>query len=769
MKRTRLTAMLLSLCMMLQPLTLASAETAHTHETENETTIQEAAVLSITQEDGSMLPERYTVGDALRVSLQGSEAAAWRYAIDCIGYTETIAVDKLTFNAEACDAGTAAVRALKGFVIDDIAGAALRISALDSGRNILCETEIPLDVSAARIVLINGLPLPEAMTHGQLYTIAPSNGKKIARWQYKLSTEDGESLSSTASSSTDVSKMLDGCLQSALRFGSVDLSKPLQLQITGYDEQSAQTTNTAVIRVNFESSSMLSKGGAAIPAYLSENALLGKEQTVVLQTASGAEAQWTIRAYDKTGTLIGEETTEPTAEKEILYAGLTMAKDRYARHIRQIEVTVTEGDVTSEPVSITIGYGGPACGQETQKNNAHYVRGCGHYRCDGYDHSASNCGKSGHCDAYHTKHGIRCSSCRVRLCSEDGYNPVNCHVCDTCNKMLCSSQDLDHTPCPGCNRCLWTGGSVKHEQCGYCGLYFCSEEGRGLRHTELSCSVHGYCDNGGIYHKRGECGISGHYTCDGSNHTACPTCKVFDCSEEYAYINHDKCEICGMRHCNKNYTQEAHELCDHCGDWLCRPETDHRPHYCGVEGHYRCDGRWHNTDLIDKYCDATPQHRKCEGDPMHYCDSEDGGCGQNFPCSQSNRHTRCTMCGLRWCDRSNGGHETPCGVRAHRPCQVSRFRRSEHLDCEHCGTPKCVGMHATCGDPFTCSKCYAKYYKPGDHTRDCGHLECAKGDHEQCSECEGYYCDTTVHIKNEKDGSITCIAPKPEEENAKSE
>ena len=764
MMKKRLTALLLCLCMVLEPLALSSAETEHSHAHETLSGEEAAAAPSVTLEDGSPLPERYLAGDPLHVGANVDGVAFWRYAIDYIGYSETFAVDQSVHQAAANDAGTAAVRALKGWRISDGAPASLRISALDRRKNVLCESEIALDLSKARIVQITGLPLPEQMTYGDLFTLAVSNGTKITRWQYKLSQHDGTSLATTASASADVAKALAGCLQSALRWGSVDLSQPLLLQIAGYNAESVQITDQVSLRVSFSSSAMLADDGSAIPAYLSEEALLGKSSPLVLKTVSGGEAVWSIRAYDRKGALIGEETTAPCAAKEISYFSLVMQADRYARHIEYLEITAAQNGETSSPVTVRIGYGCPACGEETKTENAHYVKNCGHYRCDGYDHYQANCHQAGHCNAYHTTHTIKCADCRIRLCSEEGYNPENCRKCDACHKMLCITQDLDHTVCEGCGYCLWYTNGGEHTTCEYCGLYLCTEEGRSARHDVLKCGEHAYCNNGGIYHKRGDCGIGGHYTCDGQEHAACPTCKLFACSDEYAALNHEQCEICGMRRCDKNYTWAAHQLCAHCGGWLCEPGSDHRQHNCGIEGHYRCDGRWHNAEVIDKYCDATPQHKKCQGDPEHYCDPEDGGCGLYYPCSHSNRHTRCTMCGLRWCDRSNGGHETPCGVRSHRPCQVSRFRRSEHLDCEFCGNPKCVGMHATCGVPFTCEKCWAKYYQPGDHTLPCGHLKCAKGDHTECAECGGFYCDTALHVKDAKDDSvIICLAPKPEQ------
>ena len=93
MKRNRILALGLSLCLALSPFG-AFAETEHTHtHTENWATTAESA--PITQADGLPLPQMYTLGEPLFVCLSdGSEPAYWQYEIAEIDYSETFAADK---------------------------------------------------------------------------------------------------------------------------------------------------------------------------------------------------------------------------------------------------------------------------------------------------------------------------------------------------------------------------------------------------------------------------------------------------------------------------------------------------------------------------------------------------------------------------------------------------------------------------------------------------------------------------------------------------
>ena len=116
------------------------------------------------------------------------------------------------------------------------------------------------------------------------------------------------------------------------------------------------------------------------------------------------------------------------------------------------------------------------------------------------------------------------------------------------------------------------------------------------------------------------------------------------------------------------------------------------PH-CGRED----DGSAKHHTLISEFCEEG--HTQCMGDPEHYCDPEDGGCGQYYTCSHSNSHTRCIKCGKLWCYKEHGDHkELACG---HRGCEVYG-EEEKHAQCPACGGYLCDGSdhtHAAAEEP----------------------------------------------------------------------
>ena len=123
-----------------------------------------------------------------------------------------------------------------------------------------------------------------------------------------------------------------------------------------------------------------------------------------------------------------------------------------------------------------------------------------------------------------------------------------------------------------------------------------------------------------------ECGVEGHHTRDGLNHNRPQSCWV---------KGHNYCD--GLNHERAACGTWAHYNCD---------DRDHAPAACGAAGHFACEARKHSHDKpISKYCNAVPQHMVCQGDQLHYCDPAQGGCGDTYPCSRSNAHTPCRMCG----------------------------------------------------------------------------------------------------------------------------
>ena len=763
MKTNRILAFCLSICLAFSPFSAFAEESSlHTHEQAASET-EAAANQPIITADGQSLPQLHPLGEPLFVSLaDGSVPSYWQYDIDEIGYNEIFAADKDRDGTTSNDAGAAAARALKNWRFDADHALTMRIAALDRSKRVLHETHLQISMAEALILQQNCLPVPQSMTHGDKLVLAVSNSLPVSRWRYDLRTADGASIAVTTTASSDAGNALSGCLKSALHWGDTDLTGSLSMHIAGLDANGAQITSEAVISVSLRNAAIIADQGESIPASLTESKLIADTPALTLRTVSGGEAHWVVRAYDAKGNLIGEEVSDvASVSKAVSYFSISMVEDRFARHIDHIEITAKENGTVSDPVLIRIGTYCPACGEATKSENAHYIKACGHYRCDGHDHYQADCRIEGHCRAYYVKHNRACKSCGVRMCSEGGYNPANCYACGNCGESMCVSADLDHTVCEGCGKCLWQKSYGEHAACDSCGVYLCTSSGKAADHGFMRCGKHTACNSMGLKHYKGACGKDGHYTCDGE-HDQCSGCKLYICDEGFAALNHERCDSCRMRKCDPRYIEAAHLTCAHCGGRLCEPGTEHTLHRCGVEGHYRCDGRWHNSEIISKYCEAEHQHRKCEGNPEHFCDPDDGGCGKFYVCSWSNVHTRCTMCGLRWCDRSNGGHQTPCGVRSHRPCQLPGFRYSDHAICKYCGNPRCKGTHAHCGELLPCPIC-KKLYVLDEHKRDCGHYDCASGEHNKCRTCKEYVCDGNEHeLECPNCDGVYCTVPNKE-------
>ncbi|MBQ7825030.1 MAG: hypothetical protein IJ337_01600, partial [Clostridia bacterium] len=533
MKRNRILALGLSLCLALSPFG-AFAETEHTH-THTEKWASTAESAPITQADGLPLPQTYALGEPLFVCLSdGSEPAYWQYEIAEIDYSETFAADKAYDGTTANDAGAAAVRALKCWRFDADQTLTLRIAALNANKRVVHETAVGISMAQALILQQNGLPVPASITHGDSLILMTSNSTPVARWQYDLRTADGVSVATTTTASSNAGKALSGCLKSALHWGDVDLTGSLSMSVTGLDQSGAAITDQAIIGISLKSTSIIADQGESIPASLTTDKLTAKAPTLTLRTLSGNSALWTIRAYDAKDNLIGEDaSSEASVSKSVSYSTITMAEGKKARSIDRIEITTEENGTVSEPVILRIGTYCPACGEAAKTETAHYIKNCGHYRCDGHDHYQGDCKTEGHCRAYYVKHVRKCADCRVLLCSPEGYNPSDCYDCPTCGESMCVAADLDHTVCEGCGKCLWQTKGGEHVQCSDCGLYLCTNAGKVADHGLMRCEKHHTCNPMGLKHYKGACGKDGHYTCEGV-HDQCSGCKLYLCDEGYS-------------------------------------------------------------------------------------------------------------------------------------------------------------------------------------------------------------------------------------------
>ena len=205
---------------------------------------------------------------------------------------------------------------------------------------------------------------------------------------------------------------------------------------------------------------------------------------------------------------------------------------------------------------------------------------------------------------------------------------------------------------------------------------------------------------------------------------------------------------------------ETVSVCPHCG----RPD----------------DGSARHRRLISDYCEEG--HTQCMGDPEHYCDPADGGCGQYYACSHSNSHTRCIKCGKLWCYKEHGDHkELACG---HRGCEVYG-EEEEHAQCEACSGYLCDGKdhgaapcgikgHLNCdGKDHSAAACGVEGHcncDGRDHSlAPCGeHFACAEGydaaQHSLCLTCGGYLCDGQDHLHAEPEATQPPATEPPAQE-----
>ena len=259
----------------------------------------------------------------------------------------------------------------------------------------------------------------------------------------------------------------------------------------------------------------------------------------------------------------------------------------------------------------------------------------GHYKDDGLDHyRARPCWVYGHTNCDGGDHGR--AECKIHghfACDGEDHFAAPCGAPE---HFVCDYRDSHETAaCGVAGHCVSDGRKHTNASCGLSGHYRCDQ----MSHYLADCNIAGHYDCDGMEHTRAVCGKKGHTNCDGLEHEAAPCGRYGHCTSDGLTHGPAACGIPGHYDCDgKNHDVAA----------------------CGVEGHYACAGGRHYAKPISEYCNASPQHVPCQGNPEHFCDPNYGGCGEMYLCSRSNAHTACRMCGLLWCDRSLGGHETPC-------------------------------------------------------------------------------------------------------------
>ena len=320
----------------------------------------------------------------------------------------------------------------------------------------------------------------------------------------------------------------------------------------------------------------------------------------------------------------------------------------------------------------------------------------GHFNCDGRDHNRASCRIGGHYGCDGRDHGLA-------VCGVEGH-------------YACVPGTHATPVCGISGHCIRDKKQHVKAGCGIEGHYVCD----GQKHTAASCGVYGHRNCDGEDHTRAACRVYGHTNCDGLEH-ALAACGISG-----------HCVSDGKTHEGAPCGYDGHLLCD---------GRKHVPAACGIAGHYACEARAHKDKVLSKYCNAVPQHRVCEGNPEHYCDPAQGGCGRVYRCTNSNAHTACRMCGLLWCDRTLGGHETPCMVAEHRPCVYrlngERYVRAEHELCPLCGNGFCDGRkHGNKRCVRACENCGRPEVYGQKHMAECGrHFSCDGAKHDWCSEC----------------------------------
>ena len=206
----------------------------------------------------------------------------------------------------------------------------------------------------------------------------------------------------------------------------------------------------------------------------------------------------------------------------------------------------------------------------------------------------------------------------------------------------------------------------------------------------VNCSNCGKELEDGKNHKA-SCGVSGHYTCDGKEHSA---------------------EICGEKpEENKTETEETVNRCQNCRQPLAAGENHAAS--CGKSGHYYCDGTDHSK-CNSSSSTSVPESSGAEVPEFGgtFC----GGCGAELVGSESHPNS----CGtLGHCDYDGGDHGyASCGY--HHNCDGQDHGQAP------CGMPKhynCDGMdHSWCNtsgsepEIIVCKVCGETYYAGEDHT-----------------------------------------------------
>ena len=175
------------------------------------------------------------------------------------------------------------------------------------------------------------------------------------------------------------------------------------------------------------------------------------------------------------------------------------------------------------------------------------------------------------------------------------------------------------------------------------------------------------------------------------------------------------CPICGF------YKFEGDHSMYICGHFACEG-GDHAPLPCG---HFECDEGDHYVLACGHYSCVEGDHGKLD-------------CG-HFECDKGEHNI--SGCGHYVC--LYGKHYLlDCG---HWSCEGGT-----HSHCGYCGGYLCIGDHSECDEEdeeIYCEIC-GGILTEGDHyLLVCGHFACEDGDHTECTRCGEYYCEGGDHYQ----------------------
>ena len=427
------------------------------------------------------------------------------------------------------------------------------------------------------------------------------------------------------------------------------------------------------------------------------------------------------------------------------------------------------------------------CGHRSCMGGSHSLLACGHYECqDGEHERCIHCGKY-LCTGDH----LSCGKPEIERCEICGGDiSVGEHDELDCGHYACDGDD--HSPCLICDEplCIGTHGEgMCVKLSGFDEIYL-GENGDIFTTEGIICAMGAYefliTDNEGNYlhvgfdephtYKTGDLiRITGNKVAYGNTSYDLIPIEIATVSEEVEFIVTEPIAV------DLDYFENGVSGGYKMGEYIrfvgyLDPSTDMfivDGEYVGVvwtgidiyyNERYIVTAYLYYLDSIDGYWviatgfadESSVQYCSVCGGPLAIGDHYVQDCGhyiclgvhEMLPCGhyscESGDHSQCGACGGYYC---HGGSHTVCYG-----CKSLTCDGRVHDFCDTCGWFLCVGNHdllecghkaCSGGDHQRCGVCGEFYCHGGDHSMmSCGHLVCSGGEHKICPSC---YEPTCMH------------------------